>query len=47
MTMMSTAVTKYANINNEFWDAIYASCARIGLNPRDASIGFQLFQFWR
>jgi Zn-dependent protease len=34
-------------VNNGFWDTIYAACGRIGIDPRVASIGFRLFQFWR
>jgi Zn-dependent protease len=34
-------------VNNNFWDAIYDACARIGVDPRVASFGFRLFQFWR
>ena len=34
-------------VNNLFWDAVDAISTLVGLNTRLASIGFQLFQFWR
>jgi Zn-dependent protease len=34
-------------VNHWFWDAVYAACAFVGLDPRVAWGGFALFQFWR
>jgi Zn-dependent protease len=41
------ALIAIPEVNNWFWDTIYAACARIGVDPRVAAIGFRLFQFWR
>jgi Zn-dependent protease len=41
------ALIAIPEVNNNFWDTIYAACARIGVDPRVAAIGFTLFQFWR
>jgi Zn-dependent protease len=41
------ALIAIPEVNNNFWDAIYAACARIGIDPRVAAIGFRLFRFWQ
>ena len=41
------ALIAIPEVNNTFWDTIYTACGRIGVDPRVASIGFTLFQFWR
>ncbi len=34
-------------VSRWFWTIVYTVCAQIGLDPRVASIGYGLFQFWR
>jgi Zn-dependent protease len=45
--ILVVALIAIPEVNNSFWDAIYEACGRIGVDPRVASIGFGLFQFWR
>jgi len=45
--ILIVALIAIPEVNNSFWDAIYEACGRIGVDPRVASIGFGLFQFWR
>ena len=45
--ILIVALIAIPEVNNNFWDTIYAACRRIGVDPRVASIGFGLFQFWR
>ena len=45
--ILIVALIAIPEVNNNFWDTIYDACARIGVDPRVASVGFGLFQFWR
>jgi Zn-dependent protease len=47
LLIVFVAFAAIPEVNNNFWDAIYDACARIGVDSRVASIGFTLFQFWR